>query len=821
MSRKLKRFLGRHLQGSNKSLAFLSLVLVAIILYNRSRYQPSALQGVKHVVDADGMDTSSTGASCGIVCGYRQNSFYLKTGKDNTEGPTLCYNGQIVLSPETGDGGRGINMLVIDGLTSDMKDIKVFDTYTDDTPFIQYMTKVAPGSVIMIVTYDEIAEKLSSNSRQWIRMMGSSLIDNVQFRDAFILVGQVGLEQKQAIEFHKKREPGGYSIPIEKKGCFSLPFGPLKDISGMVPKPTEKTIVIEKLDKCGYKKDCNDNSFTVMLDTGEQDKRKPVICFNGEIVLSGTVNSAGRGFNVAVLNPKTKKVTSVNVFDTYQQESSSMEVFLENLVEGDIIAAVVSDDGQKKLKLHARDLYNKLGSSMIQNLKFRDIWYFVGKKGITGFTPFEQIRYAQYDGGWPKSLKQSFCIPYSFKASSVPPKPESTRNEARREFCKKYDGYEHLCDVNAIDQILQGVELADKSKKDDEIFKVPIIIIPGIDHNAIVRTMETTLMQPGINPQMVLITYDENFPEYSELSTLFGFHNTSLKSSSTYADVFIKGMEAGWKYFDNADHLLIIEEELILAPDFLSFMQQCLKILDSDPTLLSVSGWNYNGYDITSGDRKAVYRVEEFPGLAFMMKRNVYEKYISGKTLQCCNKRVWEHWDLGTTGDTVIPDVSRVFHQPYQSAKDEDQHLIELFQKPRLTNLEGQMTLHNIEDLSLEKYDVLIQSFINNSEEFTLEHLQNCIQDPVFKVPVAAESKPNYVLFYSQKNKDDLEVLRKISQCFGLFWVPDHPPRNQYRGIIRFYYDDRNVILVSSSSKFYRYKPESRYLLTVDNVDKN
>jgi hypothetical protein len=36
-----------------------------------------------------------TGASCGIVCGYRQNSFYLKTGKDNTEGPTLCYNGKM------------------------------------------------------------------------------------------------------------------------------------------------------------------------------------------------------------------------------------------------------------------------------------------------------------------------------------------------------------------------------------------------------------------------------------------------------------------------------------------------------------------------------------------------------------------------------------------------------------------------------------------------------------------------------------------------------------------------------------------------------
>ena len=43
--------------------------------------------------------------------------------------------------------------------------------------------------------------------------------------------------------------------------------------------------------------------------------------------------------------------------------------------------------------------------------------------------------------------------------------------------------------------------------------------------------------------------------------------------------------------------------------------------------------------------------------------------------------------------------------------------------------------------LSSEKYDALIQSFIENSEEFALEHLQNCIQDPVLKVPIVADSK--------------------------------------------------------------------------------
>ena len=31
------------------------------------------------------------------------------------------------------------------------------------------------------------------------------------------------------------------------------------------------------------------------------------------------------------------------------------------------------------------------------------------------------------------------------------------------------------------------------------------LTLTGLSHNAMVRTMETTIMQPGINPQMVLV----------------------------------------------------------------------------------------------------------------------------------------------------------------------------------------------------------------------------------------------------------------------------------------------------------------------------
>ena len=44
-----------------------------------------------------------------------------------------------------------------------------------------------------------------------------------------------------------------------------------------------------------------------------------------------------------------------------------------------------------RLSDHAKQLLNKLGGGLIQNLKFRDTWYFVGQKGIEGFTEFEQV----------------------------------------------------------------------------------------------------------------------------------------------------------------------------------------------------------------------------------------------------------------------------------------------------------------------------------------------------------------------------------------------------------------------------------------------
>ena len=44
-----------------------------------------------------------------------------------------------------------------------------------------------------------------------------------------------------------------------------------------------------------------------------------------------------------------------------------------------------------RLSDHAKKLINDLGSGLIQNLKYRDNWLFVGQKGIHGFVDLEQV----------------------------------------------------------------------------------------------------------------------------------------------------------------------------------------------------------------------------------------------------------------------------------------------------------------------------------------------------------------------------------------------------------------------------------------------
>ena len=75
-----------------------------------------------------------------------------------------------------------------------------------------------------------------------------------------------------------------------------------------------------------------------------------------------------------------------------------------------------------------------------------------------------------------------------------------------------------------------------------------------------------------------------------------------------------------------------------------------------------------------------------------MLKKNIFDIYMKEKLNECCIERSWNNWNLLNNKQAIelevlIPDVSRVFHRPYDLSKSDFSYLKSLFNRKRKTNL--------------------------------------------------------------------------------------------------------------------------------------
>ena len=90
---------------------------------------------------------------------------------------------------------------------------------------------------------------------------------------------------------------------------------------------------------------------------------------------------------------------------------------------------------------------------------------------------------------------------------------------------------------------------------------------------------------------------------------------------------------------ENHSHVIIVEDDMELAVDFLTLFEKTAYLLDKDPTLMCVSSWNDNSRGKVGADKALLMRTSYFPGLGWMMKRNFYLE-----TLQP-GWPILSHWD--------------------------------------------------------------------------------------------------------------------------------------------------------------------------------
>jgi len=570
---------------------------------------------------------------------------------------------------------------------------------------------------------------------------------------------------------------------------------------------------------------CDADSFAVHIYTGSNHSDFPKLCINGYYVFDAKLNDAGRGINIALVDSTDFQVLRAQRFDTYESDATQLEMFLEKYIQpGDIILAVTFDEASMRLSSLAKKILYDLGSGCIQNLKFRSSWYFVSQKGMKGYSPFEKLSLSSDTKHWGDVYDERFCVPRKIVGQSIHPDAIAKSNKERRDFCTKNTGYGEFCSGMSADEPLIPLPLANSTLQSHPIFSVPIAVLAGISLYSLPMTLETLVRQPGINPKMVTVYYLPIFKEAAELSTLFNFESVQMSGNiESYEDQIEFAFNKTAELYPDAGHIIFLEEELVLAPDFLLYMSQTMQLLDKDPTLYSISAWNDNGYKGTSSDPSAIYRVEGFPGLAFMISKTTYIRQMKGQMKACCSSRAWDGWSLQTPDqvEMVVPDVSRVVHRPYEGLGPKTHMLEVLFNRERVYARESNMLLSNPMSLMMLNYENHVEALIRRAVilEMNNQQLQQCLKQGTISRKFFEKSKDeqrqSYVLYFKQRSDRDYRVLQKLCQCFGLFYEKNEDPRGIHKGMLRFTVEKNDLLLVGSTSPYFRFVPNGHQPVSV------
>ncbi|CAL9177794.1 unnamed protein product, partial [Musa hybrid cultivar] len=76
----------------------------------------------------------------------------------------------------------------------------------------------------------------------------------------------------------------------------------------------------------------------------------------------------------------------------------------------------------------------------------------------------------------------------------------------------------------------------------------------------------------------------------------------------------------------NFSRVIILEDDMEIAPDFFDYFEATAALLDKDKSIMAVSSWNDNGQKQFVHDSYALYRSDFFPGLGWMLTKTIWDE---------------------------------------------------------------------------------------------------------------------------------------------------------------------------------------------------
>ncbi|GBL87246.1 Alpha-1,3-mannosyl-glycoprotein 2-beta-N-acetylglucosaminyltransferase [Araneus ventricosus] len=230
----------------------------------------------------------------------------------------------------------------------------------------------------------------------------------------------------------------------------------------------------------------------------------------------------------------------------------------------------------------------------------------------------------------------------------------------------------------------------------------------------------------------------------------------------------------------NFKSVIIVEDDLDIAPDFFEYFLATHPILHSDPTLWCVSAWNDNGKDsLVAFEPELLYRSDFFPGLGWMLTKSLWIELAPKWP-----KAFWDDWirQPAQRRDRacIRPEISRTKTFGKVGVSNGlfyEKHLKFI----RLNDKAVPFTKQDVSYLKKDNYDVAFVKQVYGAPSVTLSQLQRGNID---------HSEPVRI---SYENKD---VFKKTAKSLGLMDdFKSGVPRTGYRGVVSFMYKGRRVYL--------------------------
>ncbi|KAM0896503.1 hypothetical protein ACQ4PT_023149 [Festuca glaucescens] len=240
----------------------------------------------------------------------------------------------------------------------------------------------------------------------------------------------------------------------------------------------------------------------------------------------------------------------------------------------------------------------------------------------------------------------------------------------------------------------------------------------------------------------------------------------------------------------NFDRVIILEDDMEIAPDFFDYFEVAAKLLDNDKTIMAVSSWNDNGQKQFVHDPKALYRSDFFPGLGWMLTKPTWME-LSPKW----PKAYWDDWvrlkEVHRDRQFIRPEVCRTYNFG-EHGSSMGQFFQQYLEPIKLNDVHIDW---NSEDLSYLKEDKFLIQFGEDVASATPLHRSDALL------------KAHNMNVDVRIQYDDQGDFERIARHFGIFeeWK-DGVPRAAYKGVVVFRYK-------SSSRRIYLVGPDSLHQL--------